>query len=204
MPGRTSNTTIAACACPVRPVWYPLMVMDWVEGATLLQYVRTRCLAGKASSMAKAARHWAALVQELAKARIVHGDLEPANVLVTRTGKLKLVDYDTMCVPALAGLPSLEVGIEPYRHPRRISRHAAVARTGQLRRAGDLHRVAGVGRGSPFVDQTYRALRPRHVAFPRRRLPRSGRFVTLPRPEEFARSRSGEKLFPSLNFTKKV
>ena len=71
--------------------------------------------------MAKAARHWAALVQELAKARVVHGDLEPANVLVTRAGRLKLVNYDNLCVPALIGLPSLEVGVEPYRHPRRIA-----------------------------------------------------------------------------------
>ncbi|MGO9109298.1 MAG: protein kinase domain-containing protein [Thermoguttaceae bacterium] len=106
---------------PGDEVWYPLMVMDWVEGATLLRYVRARCLEGKASSMAKAARHWAALVQELAKAQVVHGDLEPANVLVTKTGKLKVVDYDNMCVPALIGLPSLEVGTEPYRHPRRIT-----------------------------------------------------------------------------------
>ncbi len=102
-------------------VWYPLMVMDWVEGPTLLQYVRARCLAGKATSMAKAARHWAALIEELAKAQVVHGDLEHANVLVTKAGRLMLVDYDTMCVPALVGLPNLEVGVEPYRHPRRIA-----------------------------------------------------------------------------------
>lgn len=104
---------------PGDEIWYPLMVMDWVEGATLFQYVRTRCLGGKATSMAKAARHWAALVQELANAQIVHGDLEPANVLVTKAGRLKLVDYDTLCVPALVGLPSLEVGVAPYQHPRR-------------------------------------------------------------------------------------
>ena len=106
---------------PGDDVWYPLMVMDWVEGATLFQYVRARCLAGKATSMAKAARHWDALVQELARSQVVHGDLEPANVLVTRAGRLKMVDYDNMSVPALIGLPSLEVGVEPYRHPRRIT-----------------------------------------------------------------------------------
>jgi serine/threonine protein kinase len=106
---------------PGDPIWYPLMVMDWVEGATLYQYARARCLAGKGTSMAKAARHWAALVQQLAEAQVVHGDLEPANVLVTRTGKLKLVDYDNLCVPALVGLPSLEAGMEPYRHPRRTA-----------------------------------------------------------------------------------
>jgi serine/threonine protein kinase len=106
---------------PGTDIWYPVMVMDWVEGAPLFHYIRTRCLEGKASSMAKAARHWVAIIQELTAAKIVHGDLEPANVLVTKAGKLKLVDYDTMCVPALLGLPSLEVSIEPYRHPRRIT-----------------------------------------------------------------------------------
>jgi eukaryotic-like serine/threonine-protein kinase len=102
-------------------VWYPLLVMDWVDGATLFQYVRARSLAGKATSLANAARHLAGLVQELAEAQVVHGDLEPGNVLVTRAGRLKLVDYDNMCVPALIGQHNLEAGAEPYQHPRRRS-----------------------------------------------------------------------------------
>jgi serine/threonine protein kinase len=99
--------------------WYPMIVMDWVEGRTLFDYVGSRCLAGKADSLAKAAHHWRGLVQELAEARIAHGDLHHANVLVTRAGQLKLVDYDGLCVPALVGKRNLEVGVQPYQHPER-------------------------------------------------------------------------------------
>ena len=38
---------------------------------------------------------------------------------MTRTGRLKLVDYDGMCVPALVGRRNLEFGVAPYQHPRR-------------------------------------------------------------------------------------
>lgn len=99
--------------------WYPLIVMDWIEGRTLYEYVRTRCLAGKGASVGKAVKHWHRLVQDLAEAGIAHGDLQHANVMVTPAGRLKLVDYDGMCVPALVGLRNLEIGVDPYQHPQR-------------------------------------------------------------------------------------
>ena len=99
--------------------WYPMLVMDWVEGATLLEYVRSRSIAGRVESLANAARHWVNLVRELCDAEIAHGDLQHANILVTRAGRLKLVDYDGLCVPALAGRRNLELGLAPYQHPQR-------------------------------------------------------------------------------------
>jgi len=99
--------------------WYPLIVMDWVDGETLFQWVRRRSLAGDRQSLAEAAERWVGLVKELGDAGIAHGDLQHANVMVTRAGELKLVDYDCMCVPALVGRRNLEVGVEPYQHPDR-------------------------------------------------------------------------------------
>jgi hypothetical protein len=99
--------------------WYPLVVMDWVEGVTLFTWLQAKCRAGKGASIAKAGRHWLALVDELARANIAHGDLQHANVLVTPQGRLKLVDYDGMCVPALVGRRNHEVGVRPYQHPQR-------------------------------------------------------------------------------------
>ena len=66
-----------------------------------------------------AAARWLDLVAELEAAEIAHGDLQHANVMVTPDGQLKLVDYDGMCVPSLAGRRNLEVGVEPYQHPHR-------------------------------------------------------------------------------------
>ncbi|HUT13920.1 MAG TPA: hypothetical protein VMY42_25750 [Thermoguttaceae bacterium] len=99
--------------------WYPLIIMEWVQGETLFRWVRARCLEGNGPALAQAAKYWVELVKELAEASVAHGDLQQANVMVTTAGRLKLVDYDCMCVPALVGRRNLEVGVEPYQHPGR-------------------------------------------------------------------------------------
>lgn len=99
--------------------WYPLILMDWVQGETLFQWVRSRCLEGNSEALAQVADRWLEAVQELADASLAHGDLQHANVMVTPAGEVKLVDYDGMCVPALVGRRNLEVGVEPYQHPDR-------------------------------------------------------------------------------------
>ncbi len=99
--------------------WYPLILMEWVEGETLFQWVRSKCSRGDKKALAAAASRWLEVVKELADASLAHGDLQHANVMVTTAGQLKLVDYDCMCVPALVGRRNLEVGVDPYQHPDR-------------------------------------------------------------------------------------
>jgi len=99
--------------------WYPLIVMEWVQGETLFKWVRAQCLQNNRPALGNAAERWVALVAELNQACIAHGDLQHANIMVTGSGELKLVDYDCMCVPALVGRRNLEVGVEPYQHPGR-------------------------------------------------------------------------------------
>jgi len=101
--------------------WYPLILMEWVEGDTLFHWVRQKSLQGDAAALAAAARKWVELVKELGAACISHGDLQHANVMVNTADELKLVDYDCMCVPSLVGRRNLEVGVEPYQHPGRDS-----------------------------------------------------------------------------------
>jgi len=99
--------------------WYPLVIMDWVEGHTLFQWVDGQVRAGNAKAMRIAADVWAKIVAEMEEAGIAHGDYQQANILVTAEGQMKLVDYDCMCVPALVGRRNLEIGVEPYQHPER-------------------------------------------------------------------------------------
>lgn len=99
--------------------FYPLVTMEWVEGATLFDWTRRQCLGGGATPLRKAMDQWSQLVEELAAAEIAHGDLQHANVMVTNRDELKLVDYDCMCVPQLVGRPNLEIGVVPYQHPMR-------------------------------------------------------------------------------------
>lgn len=98
---------------------YPVVLMDWVEGETLFQSVRSHCQANAKARLDEAARCWLALTEELSETQIAHGDLQHANVLVAPTGQLKLVDYDGMCVPALVGQRNIEIGTPPYQHPSR-------------------------------------------------------------------------------------
>lgn len=98
---------------------YPMMTMDWVEGETLFDWLHNRATRGDARAIAAVATKWRELIGSLRRANIAHGDLQHANVMVTRTGELKLVDYDGMCVPKLAGRRNLEIGVDPYQHPGR-------------------------------------------------------------------------------------
>ena len=99
--------------------WYPLVTMEWVDGSVLFDWLRERCLQNDARALGMAAKQWVELAGELAQARIAHGDLQHNNVMVTAAGKLKLVDYDGMCVPSIEGRVNLELGVEPYQHPER-------------------------------------------------------------------------------------
>lgn len=99
--------------------WYPLILMEWVQGETLFNWLRARCLEGNCEAIAQIADRWLEAVQELADNSVAHGDLQHANVMVTPAGQLKLVDYDGMCVPSLVGRRNLEVGVEPYQHRER-------------------------------------------------------------------------------------
>ena len=99
--------------------WYPVILMEWVQGRTLLQAVQAWCNQGDTQSLDRAARQWVELAGELAASSLAHGDLQHANVMVSDQGQLKLVDYDCMCVPTLVGRRNLEVGVEPYQHPGR-------------------------------------------------------------------------------------
>jgi hypothetical protein len=95
---------------------HPLLKMEWVEGAPFLAYVE-RNLKSPALLL-DLAQQWVQMAQTLASAGIAHGDLQHGNVIVVQ-GRLKLIDYDGMYVPALAGRQSHEVGHRNYQHPQR-------------------------------------------------------------------------------------
>jgi hypothetical protein len=95
---------------------YPALKMEWVEGESLLAYVERNLTAPTA--LLTLAQQWVQMAQTLAQAGIAHGDLQHGNLIVVR-GRLKLIDYDGMYVPSLAGRHSHEVGHRNYQHPQR-------------------------------------------------------------------------------------
>jgi hypothetical protein len=95
---------------------HPVLKMEWVEGEPFLTYVeRSLKTPGVLLDLAQ---QWVQMAQTLARAGIAHGDLQHGNVIVVQ-GRLRLIDYDGMYVPALAGRQSHEVGHRNYQHPQR-------------------------------------------------------------------------------------
>jgi hypothetical protein len=98
--------------------------MHWVEGLLLNDFVRASL--DKPAVLEALAEVWVKMARRLRGARLAHGDLQHGNViLVPATRKhaklaVKLIDYDGMYVPALAGQRSGEVGHPAYQHPQRL------------------------------------------------------------------------------------
>jgi eukaryotic-like serine/threonine-protein kinase len=98
--------------------WFPAVRMEWCDGWTL-----ERAL-DKAVPTDYDAREWAlawlALLSELRRAHIAHGDLQHGNVIVGPRRQMRLVDYDGMFVPRMRGvLGAVESGHPAYQHPQR-------------------------------------------------------------------------------------
>jgi hypothetical protein len=104
----------------VRGKWYPCLKMTWVDGLTLDRYIEQSY--SDTNKMTNLLKGFHQMVGELEGAGIGHGDLQHGNIIVTDKG-LRLVDYDTLFVPALSGLKSLEFGHPNYQHPQRNENH---------------------------------------------------------------------------------
>jgi hypothetical protein len=70
------------------------------------------------AALATLAVNWRELVALLQDAEFAHGDLQHGNVLVDQEGTLRLVDFDGVWIPQLAGqAPPTEYGHPNYQHP---------------------------------------------------------------------------------------
>ncbi len=96
---------------------FPVLLMDWVEGKILDNYLRENLDDKYALEML--AYRFSQLAQWLIPQPFAHGDLKPDNILVREDGSLVLVDYDGMYVPAMKGQKARELGSPDFRHPQR-------------------------------------------------------------------------------------
>ena len=98
---------------------YPVLLMDWVDGIPLDQYLKTIINKNKGYEKDLLAYRFSLLARWLVTQPFAHGDLKPDNICVRDDGSLVLLDYDGMYVPALSGRKPLEQGSPHYRHPLR-------------------------------------------------------------------------------------
>ena len=100
----------------IRGQWYPLLKMEWIAGQPLHTYVENHLR--DSAALIRLATNWITMTEALQKVSLAHGDLQDGNVLMAGDN-LKLIDYDGMFVPALAGKMSNESGHRNYQHPNR-------------------------------------------------------------------------------------
>jgi hypothetical protein len=103
----------------LRGQWFPILKMDWLEGERLDVYVARHL--NDSNALLELTRQFIEMALALRQAKMAHGDLQHGNLLVVKN-QLRLLDYDGMFVPALAGRGSNEVGQPNYQHPIRSAR----------------------------------------------------------------------------------
>ena len=114
-----TNFTYLAQGIRVNGRWYPILKMEWLEGDALQVYIERNL--DNPLALLNLAEQWVMMTKWLRAAQIGHGDLQHGNVIVSG-GQLRLIDYDGMYVPALAGRQSHEIGHRNYQHPLRSER----------------------------------------------------------------------------------
>src|SRR5271166_536617 len=113
-----SGTTWLDEAIRVNRATWPVLTMDWIDGRTLNEYVDFLVSSSNAAALTTLAARWRELVALLQNGEFTHGDLQHGNVMVDQTGGLRLVDFDGVWIPQLAGQsPPTEFGHPNYQHP---------------------------------------------------------------------------------------
>ena len=116
----TVNFEFLSKGIKVQGEWFPVLKMDWCDGEQLDKYLE-RNLDDQAK-VRRLADKWFEMSHSLRKVGIAHGDLSHGNIMVL-DDEFKLIDYDGMFVPRLAGRKSNERGLEHYQHPGRTDNH---------------------------------------------------------------------------------
>ncbi len=115
-----SGTTWLDAAIKVKGATWPVLQMEWIDGRTLNEYVDFLVAGGNTAALATLAVRWREMVALLQDSDFAHGDLQHGNVMVDQEGQLRLVDFDGVWIPELAGQPPpTEYGHPNYQHPAR-------------------------------------------------------------------------------------
>ena len=107
-----------------------ILIMEWADGLDLKAYLESVFDSGKGEQdiREKIGRLENSLKEcflSLHSNHISHGDLQHANIFISESPdgqiNIKLIDYDSLCVPKVSGKPQVTSGYSGYQHPQRIS-----------------------------------------------------------------------------------
>ena len=96
---------------------FSVLLMDWVEGETMEDYIAANYQ--NQSAMSMLCYRFGKMAAWLRTQSFAHGDIKPDNIIVRPDGFLTLVDYDGMFVPSMKGRKSPTIGTKDFCHPLR-------------------------------------------------------------------------------------
>lgn len=96
----------------------PTTRMQWIEGQNIKEYICK--YANDRNILLNLAGNFKQMCHDLHISNIAHGDLQHGNILIDNTGKIFLIDYDSVYLPALKGEKDIITGLAAYQHPSRI------------------------------------------------------------------------------------
>lgn len=95
----------------------PIVVMDWVDAKSLKKFLAEHIT--ESNVINEIAENFKKMVVDLHANHFSHGDLQHGNIMVKPDHSLVLVDYDSMYVPELNGMPDEIKGLVGYQHEAR-------------------------------------------------------------------------------------
>ena len=95
----------------------PIVVMDWVDAQSLKKFLAEHIT--ESDVINEIAENFKTMVADLHANHFSHGDLQHGNIMVKPDHSLVLVDYDSMYVPELKGMPDEIKGLVGYQHEAR-------------------------------------------------------------------------------------
>jgi serine/threonine protein kinase len=98
---------------------FPIVVMEWVEGVTLKQFIKENIKNPKRSLLRNLSGSFDDLAIWLINQTFSHCDIKPENILINNHRQLKIVDYDDMFVPNMKGQNARIEGTPGYINPNR-------------------------------------------------------------------------------------
>ncbi len=102
--------------------WIDLVTYRWIEGTSLGTAVRHAIDQQDYPKINSLSYQFDSLALGMLGEEWAHGDLTLDNIVVCDgSGELRLIDFDGMFLPQLAGEPSKEIGTSAFQHPKRYS-----------------------------------------------------------------------------------
>ena len=95
----------------------PIVVLDWVDAQSLKKFLAEHIT--ESNVINELAENFKKMVVDLHANHFSHGDLQHGNIMVKPNLSLVLVDYDSMYVPELNGMPDVIKGLVGYQHEAR-------------------------------------------------------------------------------------